>query len=688
TTSMSDVRAKLNLQEDVEDEPDVFLPPAPLLAGAHVSGLQSYHDLYRASINDADRFWATIAAELYFEQGSTAGLEWNFDIRKGAPFTRFMSGAKTNIAYNCLERNIQRELGDQVAFFWEGNDPRDESTITYRQLLDKVISFSAVLRTRGVGKGDTVAIYLPMILEMAITMLACARIGAIHSVVFAGFSAESLAARIVDAKVKLVVTADAVFRGTKHILLKPIVDKAAELAEIEGCSLAKVIVIEHLKRISLPDGATPIEVGPSCTQEKDEEWDEAMESVEGVDSPVEWMEAEAPLFILYTSGSTGKPKGIVHTTAGYMTYAYQTMKVTFDVPREKDVFWCTADCGWVTGHTCVLYSPLMNGLTSVFFEGVPSHPDASRMWQITEKYKVTKLYTSPTAVRALMAVGDHFVTKCDRSSLQLIGIAGEPINPSVWRWVHKVVGEEKAVVVDTYWQTETGGPVIAPLPGATPLKPGSATFPCFGIDVVLVDAEGRVIEGPGEGNLCFSTAWPGMLRGIWGDTDRFEKTYFSSFAGLYFTGDAAKRDEDGYIWVTGRVDDLMNVSGHLLSTAEIESAITAHEKVAEVAVVAAPHDIKGSSPYAFVTLNQGEHLTPALVADLKQLARAKIGAFAVPDIVQQAAGLPKTRSGKVTRRILRKIAEGFDEGMGDTSTLIDESVITQLIEGRPVNAVG
>ncbi|GMS89581.1 hypothetical protein PENTCL1PPCAC_11756, partial [Pristionchus entomophagus] len=688
TTVMSDVRVKFNLDKEIEEEPDVFLPPAPLLAGAHVSGLPSYHDIYRSSINNADRFWATVASELYFEQGSSAGLEWNFDIRKGAPFTRFMSGAKTNVAYNCLERNIKRGLGDKVAFLWEGNDPRDESKITYNQLLDKVIAFSAVLRTRGVKRGDTVSIYLPMMTELAIAMLACARIGAIHSVVFAGFSAESLAARIVDAKAKLLVTADGVFRGTKPISLKPIVDKAAELAAADGSPLPHVIIVEHLKRVSLPDGAKPPKFGPSCTQERDEEWEAAMESVKDVDSPVEWMDAEEPLFILYTSGSTGKPKGILHTTAGYMTYAYQTTKMSFDAHHETDVYWCTADCGWITGHSYVLYGPLMNGLTSVFFEGIPSYPDASRMWQITQKYKVTTMYTSPTAVRALMAVGDQFVTKYDRSSLKIIGTVGEPINPSAWRWLYNVVGEGRAAIVDTYWQTETGGHVIAPLPGATPTKPGSATFPCFGIEAVLVDAEGRVIEGPGEGNLCFARAWPGMLRGVWGDTDRFAKTYFSSFAGYYFTGDGAKRDEEGYIWVTGRVDDLMNVSGHLLSTAEIESALAAHEKVAEAAVVAAPHDIKGSFPYAFVTLNQGERLTPALVAELKQLARTKIGPIAVPDVIQQAPGLPKTRSGKVTRRILRKIAEGLDNGLGDTTTLIDESVITQLIAGRPSNAVG
>ncbi|GMS81307.1 hypothetical protein PENTCL1PPCAC_3482, partial [Pristionchus entomophagus] len=682
--TMSDVRVKINLDKGNTDDVSVFFPPAPFLAGAHVSGLPAYHELYRSSIDDADRFWATVAAELYFEQGSTKGLEWNFDIQKGAPFTRFMSGARTNIAYNCLEMNIERGLGDNVAYFWEGNDPRDESKITYNQLLDKVIAFSAVLRTRGVQKGDTVAIYLPMMAELVISMLACARIGAIHSVVFAGFSAESLAARIVDAKAKLLVTADGVFRGSKLVLLKPIADIAADLAAAEGSPLSTIIVVEHIQRISKPPrAAQPTNVGSSCTHDRDEEWEAAMRSVEGIDSPVEWMEAEEPLFILYTSGSTGKPKGILHTTAGYMTYVYQTLKVTFDAHNETDVYWCTADCGWITGHSFVVYGPLLNGLKSVFFEGICFYPDASRMWQITEKYQVTKLYTSPTAVRALIAEGDHFVTKCDRSSLKIIGTAGEPINPSAWRWLHTVVGEERAVVIDTYWQTETGGPVIAPLPGATSIKPGSATLPCFGIEVMLIDAQGQVIEDVGEGNLCFTRAWPGMMRGVWGDADRFVNTYFAEFVGLYFTGDGARRDVDGYIWLTGRVDDLMNVSGHLLSSAEIENALTAHEKVAEAAVVAAAHDIKGNIPYAFITLNQGERLTASLVAELKLLARTKIGPISVPDVIQEAPELPKTRSGKVTRRILRKIAAGINDGLGDTSTLIDESVIERLIAARP-----
>ncbi|PIO60782.1 AMP-binding enzyme [Teladorsagia circumcincta] len=407
-----------------------------------------------------------------------------------------------------------------------------------------------------------------------------------------------------------------------------------------------------------------------------------MAKYKGVESPVEWMDAESPLFLLYTSGSTGKPKGIQHSTAGYMVYAYYTMKNTFDAHFERDVYWCTADCGWITGHTYLLYGPLMNGLTGIWFEGVPSHPGPDRLWEVTDKYKVNKLYTSPTAIRALMAMGDDHVKKHSRASLEILGTVGEPINPAAWKWLYNVVGEGRCAIVDTFWQTETGGHMITPMPGATPMKPGSATYPFFGVNPVLLDAEGRVIEGPGEGNLCFDRAWPGMLRTVFGDHDRFVKTYFAPFNGYYFTGDGARRDEDGYLWITGRVDDLMNVSGHLLSTAEIESALVAHSKVAEAAVVAAPHDIKGSFPYAFVTLNNGEKMNAALVQELKNMVRLKIGAIAVPEVIQSAPGLPKTRSGKVTRRILRKIAEGSESGMGDITTLVDEDVIKHLIAGR------
>ncbi|CAJ0941981.1 unnamed protein product, partial [Mesorhabditis belari] len=680
---MSDAHVKFNLGNPVEDsEEEVFLPPAPLLAGAHVAGLPSYHEMYSDSINNSDAFWKKIAQELHFFEPSNNGLEYNFDSRKGPIFTRFMAGAKTNISYNCLERNIQRGYGDRVAYLWEGNEPCDSNTITYNQLHEQVLNFSAVLRAHGVKKGDVVAIYLPMVLELAVAMLACARIGALHSVVFAGFSADSLASRIVDAKCKILITADGFFRGPKAVILKPIVDKAIEISKEQGVNVESAIIVEHLNRATAPNGHPAPTV--DCSKGIYHKYFSEMQKYKGVDSPVEWMDAEDPLFILYTSGSTGKPKGILHTTAGYMTYVYATCKYNFDLhhENEKDIYWCTADCGWITGHSYLLYGPLMNGVSSVFFEGVPSYPDASRLWAVTEKYKVTKLYTSPTAIRALMAFGDQFVTKHDRSTLSILGTVGEPINPAAWRWLHKVVGEARCSIVDTYWQTETGGHMIVPLPGATPQKPGSATLPFFGVNAVLLDAEGRVIEGPGEGNLCFGKAWPGMMRNVYGDYERFVKTYMQPFPGYYFTGDGARRDDDGYIWITGRVDDLMNVSGHLLSTAEIEGALTQHPKVAEAAVVSAPHDIKGSYPYAFVTLKNGERLSKELIVELKQIVREKIGAIAQPDVIQEAPGLPKTRSGKVTRRILRKIAEGCDSGLGDTTTLVDETVIQQLISGR------
>ncbi|VDM51892.1 unnamed protein product [Angiostrongylus costaricensis] len=672
---MSDVRVQFNIQSESGTDEEVFLPPAPLLAGAHVSGLQSYWEKYRLSINNSDAFWKSVAEELHFAKGSTKGLEWNFDAKKGDIFCRFMDGAKTNISYNCLERNIKRGFGSKVAYIWEGNEPSDNFKITFGELHAQVVNFSAVLRAHGIRRGDVVALYLPMITELAVAMLACARIGAMHSVVFAGFSSAALGNRIVDAKCRILVTADGFFRGTKYINLKSIADKALEIALEGGVKVESIIVVNHQKRVTIPIGC----VAPDVLMNPiDFSYTAEMAKYKGVESPVEWMDAESPLFLLYTSGSTGKPKGIQHSTAGYMVYAYLTMKCTFDAHPEKDIYWCTADCGWITGHTYLLYGPLMNGMTSVWFEGLPTHPAPDRLWEITDKYKVNKLYTSPTAIRALMALGDEHVKKL----VKILGTVGEPINPAAWLWFYNVVGEKRCAIVDTFWQTETGGFMITPLPGATPMKPGSATYPFFGVNPVILDSGGRVIEGPGEGNLCFDRAWPGMLRTVFGDRERFVKTYFTPFNGYYFTGDGARRDEDGYLWITGRVDDLMNVSGHLLSTAEIESALVAHKKVAEAAVVAAPHDIKGSFPYAFVILNSGEKMNSSLIAELKNMVRSQIGAIAVPDVIQSAPGLPKTRSGKVTRRILRKIAEGCDSGIGDTTTLVDEDVIKHLIDGR------
>uniref|UniRef100_A0A914C3N4 acetate--CoA ligase n=1 Tax=Acrobeloides nanus TaxID=290746 RepID=A0A914C3N4_9BILA len=593
-------RSKIGKEEPprnlLEHHPEeIFHPPEKLQENAHIRGMDMYQQLYRESIEDLDRYWKQVASELYFEKHSDKGLEWNFDHRKGDVFVKFLDGAKTNIAYNCLERNIQKGLGSKIAYIWEGNEPGDYKTITYSELLEQVVKFSEVLRSKGVRKGDVVAIYMPMVLELPVALLACARIGASHSVVFAGFSADSLASRIQQAKAKL------------------------------------------MKRYR-------------CAM---------------------------------NSGSTGTPKGLVHTTAGFMTYAYHSVKTVFDA-KPEDIYWCTADAGWITGHTCVVYGPLLNGLTSIIFEGIPTYPNGSRVWQIVEKYKATQLYTSPTAVRSLMAYPNEMVTAHSRDSLKIIGVAGENTNPSAWLWLHRLVGGNKCSILDLYWQTENGGPMITPLPGATPLKPGSATLPFFGIEPALVNEKGDQLEGAAEGYLCFARAWPGMARTIWRDHERFVKTYFSTYPGYYFTGDGAKRDQDSYYWITGRVDDQFNVSGHLLSTAEVEAALMQHPDVVESAVVATKHSSKGQVPYAFVVLAFGKYLTPELAAEIKQVVRSKIGAFAVPEIVHPAPGLPKNRSGKVLRRILRIIADGDQaKNLGDTTTLLDESVIEQLWETRP-----
>ncbi|VDM96377.1 unnamed protein product, partial [Thelazia callipaeda] len=644
--------------------------------GAHVTGIDSYQELYNKSINNVDEFWRTVAKELYFEKDSKKGLEWNFDPRKGDVFVKFMEGAQTNIAYNCLERNINNGHGSRMAILWEGNEPGDSSSITFQELLDKVITFSSVLRSHGVKKGDVVVIYLPMTIELPIAMLSCARIGAVHAVVFAGFSASALAARICQTGARIVITADGYYRGVKLVTLKAIVDDALVECSALGKHVERVILVKHLERVKL------------CSK-RDVIWEEEMERLAGASCEVEWNDAEHPLFVLYTSGSTGQPKGIVHTTAGYMTYTYATVKYVFDAQPHKDIYWCTADCGWITGHSYLVYGPLLNGLTCVMYEGVPTHPTPSRMWQIVEKYGVTTLYTAPTLVRSLMTFGSQYILPYNRLSLRLLGSVGEPINPEAWKWLFKVVGESRCAVIDTYWQTETGGHTIAPLPAALPCKPGSATLPFFGIEPALLDADGREIKGCGEGTLCFKRAWPGISRSVLGDHNRYVKTYFSAFPGYYFTGDGARRDADGYYWITGRIDDLMNVSGHLLSTTEIESALASDHDVVEAAVVAAPHDIKGSFPYAFVTLRLGAKLTDRKIDDLKLLVRRKIGAIAVPDVIQLAPGLPKTRSGKITRRILRKVAEGDKRAdLGDTTTLVDETVIAHLWNGRNETRTG
>ncbi|XP_064617241.1 acetyl-coenzyme A synthetase, cytoplasmic-like [Liolophura sinensis] len=660
--------------------------------------MEQYRKMYKQSVEDPSSFWGEIAKQFYWKTPPASDgrkfFDFNFDHTKGPIFVKWMEGATTNICYNALDRHIENGLGDKIAFYWEGNDPEDVGKITYSQLREEVCKFANVLKGLGLKKGDRVAIYMPMIIELTVAMLACARIGIIHSIVFGGYSSEALADRILDAKCCCTITTDGVWRGTKLLNLKAIADGALAICEKNGHHVETCIVVRHLSPADeqIIDGSN----GDSSDEPpakrpyrklqikwkdgRDKWWHTLMDGQKGTCEP-EWMEAEDPLFMLYTSGSTGKPKGVLHTVGGYMLYSATTFKYTFDY-HPDDVYWCTADVGWITGHTYVCYGPLANAATGIIFEGVPFHPDASRFWQIVDKYKVSKFYTAPTAIRALMKFGDEFVKKCSRQSLAVLGTVGEPINPEAWIWYYNVVGEGRCAIVDTFWQTETGGHVITPLPGATPTKPGSATFPFFGIVPAILKDDGTEIEGPGEGYLVFKQPWPGIMRTVYGNHERFETTYFKKFAGYYTTGDGAKRDEDGYIWITGRIDDMVNVSGHLLSTAEIESALIEHEAVAEAAVVSHPHTVKGECTYAFVTLIQGETFTNDLISELKCKVRTKIGPFAQPDFIQNAPGLPKTRSGKIMRRILRKIAVDNKE-LGDISTLADETVIETLFKLRP-----
>jgi len=644
----------------------IFPVPEAISATAHVNAAK-YDAMRMEASQNPDIFWQREAQRLDWITPFTTTNRSSFD---EADFgIRWFEDGQLNVAANCIDRHLA-ERGEQVAIIWEGDSPHEQRIITYAELHEEVCRFANVLKANNVVKGDRVTLYLPMIPEAAFAMLACARIGAVHSVVFGGFSPDSLASRIRDCDSKLIITADEGLRGGKKVALKTNVDEALN----HGCpSVESVLVVCRTG-------------GPVNMVEGRDRWYESERALVTAECEAAAMGAEDPLFILYTSGSTGTPKGVLHTTGGYLLWAAMTHQLVFDY-KPGDVYWCTADIGWVTGHSYVLYGPLANGATTLMFEGVPNYPDFSRFWQVIDKWKVNIFYTAPTALRSLMREGDGYVTATSRQSLRILGSVGEPINPEAWEWYHRVVGDSRCPVVDTWWQTETGGIMIAPLPGATDLKPGSATKPFFGVEPVLVDAEGQLLEGATEGNLCITQSWPGQMRTVYGDHARFFQTYFSTYPGKYFTGDGCRRDADGYYWITGRVDDVINVSGHRMGTAEVESALVAHPKVAEAAVVGMPHDIKGQGIYAYVTLNAGEPESDALRKELVQWVRHEIGPIATPDVIQFAPGLPKTRSGKIMRRILRKIAEGDVSSLGDTSTLADPSVVDKLVaDSRLVSA--
>ena len=642
------------------DQQPIFQPSDALAKNAHIDA-DGYQALYAESIADPNAFWAKHGNRIDWIRPYSQVSDVSYDA-KNLHINWFADGS-LNAAANCLDRHLA-ERGDQTAIIWEGDEPDQQRHISYKELHEDVCKFANVLKANGAKKGDRITVYMPMIPEAAIAMLACVRIGAVHSVVFGGFSPDALAGRIQDCESNMVITADEGVRGGRPIPLKSNTDAA-----LKSCPDCTTVIV--VKRTG---GAV------DWVEGRDVWYEEAMRAA-SADCPAEEMNAEDPMFILYTSGSTGKPKGVLHTTGGYMVYASMTHQYVFDY-HDGDIYWCTADVGWITGHSYIIYGPLANGAITLMFEGVPTYPDSSRFWRIVEKHRVNMFYTAPTAIRALMREGEPPVASCDKSSLRLLGSVGEPINPEAWMWYHKIVGEERCAIVDTWFQTETGGILITPLPGATPTKPGSATRPFFGIKPVLVDGDNNLLDGAADGNLCIDHSWPGQMRTVYGDHQRFIETYFTTFPGRYFTGDGARRDADGYYWITGRVDDVLNVSGHRMGTAEVESALVAHPKVAEAAVVGYPHDIKGQGIYAYVTLIAGAAPDTALASELRQWTRTQIGPIATPDLLQWAPQLPKTRSGKIMRRILRKIAANEYDQLGDTSTLTDPAVVDDLVDNR------
>lgn len=644
-----------------------FNAPEKHRKNAWIKTLDEYQAMYNRSVENPDEFWAQMAETFYWEKKWDTVRDYNYNLSNGPVYINWFIGGKTNITYNCIDRHLEKRK-DQPALIWEGNEPGEDRVLTYGQLYDQVCRFANGLKSLGISKGDRVAIYMPMIPELAVAMLAVARIGAIHSIVFGGFSAEALADRILDSRCKLLITTDGVMRGAKSVMLKDKADTAINICEKKHHPVQNCIVVQRNGlAVELKSG-------------RDIWWHDLMAET-SPHCPVEWMDAEDPLFILYTSGSTGKPKGVQHTVGGYMVYTGITFKYIFDY-HDGDRYWCTADIGWITGHSYIIYGPLSQGAVSLMFEGVPNYPDPGRFWAVVDKWQINQFYTAPTAIRSLMAQGEEWIKPYDLSSLKLLGTVGEPINPEAWRWYFQHVGKERCPIVDTWWQTETGGILISPLPYAIDQKPGSATLPFFSVKPVILNEAGEIVQGPGQGILAIEEPWPGQMRTVFGDHARFEQTYFQMFNGYYFTGDGCRRDEDGYYWITGRVDDVINVSGHRLGTAEVESALVSHPDVAEAAVIGYPHKIKGQGIYAYVTLRVKVSPSDTLLKDLKDHVRNEIGPIATPDVIHFSPSLPKTRSGKIMRRILRKIASDDFSNMGDTSTLADPSVVEQLIKNH------